>query len=261
MTPAQIERAAHALLRARSQRVRLPRFPADCTPLTSADAEAICEAMARGLEQPIGGWKVGCTDPGMPSKLGLAGPFCGQVPDRLIHANGASLSYAELMRAVIEPEIVFKLGCDLAPRAAAYSRAEVMAAIEALYPSLEIPESRLIDAHPHGALGMVADQGYAGRIVLGPRVQNWRSLALPAQQVSVAINDHVVARGSAARAMGDPIEAVVWLANYRSHRGDGLKAGQVVSTGTLTGIIPVQPGDLVIADYGALGEVKLLIET
>jgi len=159
LAPAQIAEAAHALLRARTQRMRLAALPLDCAPATSEDAEAICEAMADGLERPIGGWKVGCADPGMPVKHGLERPFCGQVPQALIYASGASIAHADLMRAVIEPEIVFRLARGLPPRATPYSHAEVTAALQALYPSLEIPESRLLDDHPNGALGMVADQG------------------------------------------------------------------------------------------------------
>ena len=259
LTPAQIDDAARALLRARIQRARLATLPFGSAPATSDDAEAICDAMAGGFERPIGGWKVGCTDRGIAAKHGLERPFCGQVPQALIYASGASIAHADLMRAVVEPEIVFQLAWDLPPRVTPYSRAEVTATLQALYPSMEIPESRLLDDHPHGALGMVADQGYAGRIVLGPEMRDWQAYELSSQGVVVTINGSIVARGTAARAMGNPIEAVLWLANARRQRGDGLKSGQVISTGTLTGTIAVRPGDVVSADYGALGKVTLHI--
>ncbi|MFN0314513.1 MAG: 2-keto-4-pentenoate hydratase [Burkholderiales bacterium] len=258
LTAAQIDEAAHALLHARAVRVRLAGLPAGCAPAVTEDAEAICEAMADGFERPIGGWKVGCTDPGMPAKLGLERPFCGQVPQVLIYTSGASVVHSDLMRAVVEPEIVFQLGQDLPPRVEPYSRAEILSALLALYPSLEIPESRLLDDHPHGAMGMVADQGYAGRIVLGPEIRDWQNCDLSAQSVAVAINGLIVAQGKTARAMGNPIEAVLWLANARRQH-DGLRAGQVISTGTLTGVIAVRPGDEVTADYGALGKVLLFV--
>lgn len=257
LSSVQLEEAARCLLEARRARRRISALAGHCTPTTTAEAEAICEAMARGLEQPIGGWKVGCTDPGMPAKYGLERPFCGQIPAQLIYQSGVVIVHQDLMRAVIEPEIGFRLARDLPARQSGYSRDEVMDAIGALVPGVEIPESRLLDDHPHGALGMVADLGYAGRFVEGPSNTDWRHLDLPNRPVVVRRNGLEAARGAASRAMGNPVDAVVWLANYRCERGDGLRAGQIISTGTLTGIIPVSPGDEILADYGDLGSVSL----
>jgi 2-keto-4-pentenoate hydratase len=157
----------------------------------------------------------------------------------------------------VEAEIGFRFGRDLPPRAAPYSAAEVADAIDALVPGIEIPESRLTDDHPLGALGMVADQGYAGRFVCGTPVMRWRELDLSGQPVVLSVGGREVARGTGARAMGNPFEAVVWLVNERSRIGDGVLAGQVVSTGSLTGIQWTRPGDLAVADYGALGRVEV----
>jgi 2-keto-4-pentenoate hydratase len=77
--------------------------------------------------------------------------------------------------------------------------------------------------------------------------------------VRLLINGIEVASGNAAKAMGDPLSALTWLTNYRLLRGDGLRAGQIVSTGSLTGIHRVAPGDLVVADYGQLGRVELAV--
>jgi 2-keto-4-pentenoate hydratase len=167
VSPEHIAEAAHLLLEARRQRERLADLPAHCRPVNAHEAETICEAMAAGFERPIGGWKVGCTDPASPAKLGLTRPFCGQIPAHLIYASRATVSHADIMRPVVEAEIAFRLARDLPPRKGHYSRAEVADAVQSLHPGIEIPESRLEDDHRLGALGMVADQGYAGRYVAG----------------------------------------------------------------------------------------------
>lgn len=259
MSPEHLAEAARLLIDARTRRARLADLPEACRPRTTDDAEAICEAFAAGSEQPVGGWKVGCVDPGTPAKLGLERPFCGQIPASLIYPSGASVPHADLMRPVVEAEIAFRLGCDLPPREKPYNRFEVDEGIAALVPGIEIPESRLVDDHPLGALGMVADQGYAGRFVAGDAFAHWRLIEVPDIDVVLWIGGREVARGKASRAMGNPLDAVTWLANYRSRRGDGLKAGQIVSTGSLTGIHRVAPGDEVVADYGPLGAVVLAI--
>lgn len=256
MTPAELDAAGALLFEARAARRRLERLPAALAPRTTEDAEAICEAFARRLE-PLGGWKIGATDPAVPIKLGLERPFAGPIPAHLVIASGASVPWADLLRPVVEAEIGVRLGRDLPPRARPYTREEVADAIDALIPGIEIPESRLSDDHPHGALGMVADLGYAGRFVEGPAFLEWRDLPPGPLAARLRINGKDIAQGTTAKAFGHPADGVTWLANHRQRFGDSLKSGQVISTGSLTGIHWTRPGDRVVADYGALGRVEL----
>lgn len=257
MTPEAIAEAASVFLEAQRLRRRLPGLPAHLVPSTTDDAEAICDAFGAGLPQPIGGWKVGAVDPSVPIKLGLERPFLGPIPESLIYQSGARVPWSDLMRPVVEPEIGLRLARDLPPRDRPYSRAEVADAIATLHPGIEIPESRLTDDHKLGALGMVADLDYAGRYVVGPAIADWRRLDLPAISARLLVSGREVARGVAAKAFGNPLDGVVWLANALPRRGTYLKAGEIVSTGSLTGIQRTKAGDTVVADYGPLGEVRL----
>lgn len=263
MTPAdslaesEVAQSAALLLRARAHRVRLPDWPTALRPYHQHDAERICEAMAQGLERPITGWKVGALDPAIAVKRGLERPFCGQVPQTFILPSGADVPWHDLLRPVVEAEIVVRLACDLPARDRPYTMEEVAAAVDAVIPAIEIPESRLVDGHPLGALGMVADQGFAGRLVLGTPVTSWRDLDLAGCRVSLRIGSGAAVQGSGERAMGHPLRAVHWLANYRRELGDGLRRAQVVSTGSLTGVQPTAAGDRVIARFDELGEVAL----
>jgi 2-keto-4-pentenoate hydratase len=260
MTCEEIEAAARLLFEAREARRRLSRLPEAISPRTTDDAEAICEAFTKLLEQPFGGWKVGATDLIVPIKLGLERPFCGPIPARYVYDSGARVEWGDLLRPVVEAEIGMRLGRNLPPRAQAYTREEVADAIDTLHPGIEIPESRLTDDHPHGALGMVADLGYAGRYVAGAGIRDWRAIAKESFAARLLINGREVARGSAAKAFGHPLDGVVWLANHRSKRfGEGLRAGDIVSTGSLTGIHWTKAGDLVVADYGPLGTVTVTL--
>ncbi|MEC7575002.1 MAG: hypothetical protein VX973_08955, partial [Pseudomonadota bacterium] len=60
-----------------------------------------------------------------------------------------------------------------------------------------------------------------------------------------------------ARALGHPINVLQWLANKQSQTGRGLVKGEIVSTGTCTGVLSVAPGDHVIANFGQLGCVEI----
>lgn len=261
MKPEAIELAARMLFEARAARQRLPRMPDELTPRTTDDAEAICEAFAHRLEQPFGGWKIGATDPAVPVKLGLERPFCGPIPAHHVYASGAVVPWHDLLRPVVEAEIGMRLGRDLPPRERPYTREEVADAIATLHPGIEIPESRLADDHSHGALGMVADLGYAGRFAVGPGLDGWRTIAPERLEARLLINGREVGRGSAVKAFGHPLDGVLWLVNHRIERfGSGLRAGDIVSTGSLTGIHWTRPGDVVVADFGGLGSVSITLE-
>lgn len=257
LTEEQVQRGAQRLLDARAQGIRLAGWPAELAPANQSDAEAICEAMARGFEQPMGGWKVGAMDTALAVKRGLERPFCGQIPRGMIYPNGASVPWDELLRPVVEAEIVFLLGRDIPPRSAPYTAEEIMDAVEAVLPGIEIPESRLVDGHPLGALGMVADQGFAGRLVCGAPLHAWRALELASLKAELWIDDVSVAHGTGAKAMGNPIEALLWLANYRGWCSGGLRRGEVVSTGSLTGVQATAKGQHVTAVFEGLGTVAM----
>ena len=80
---------------------------------------------------------------------------------------------------------------------------------------------------------------------------------LRAHRVAMTINGNAKGQGDGARALGDPLNVMVWLANRQSKRGRGLTQGMCVSTGTCTGLDPIGPGDHVAADFGSLGSVVI----
>ena len=80
---------------------------------------------------------------------------------------------------------------------------------------------------------------------------------LSGHECSLVINGEERARGDGARALGDPLNVLVWLANHLARRGITLEAGEVVTTGTCTGLEHVYAGDVIVGDFGALGRVEV----
>ncbi|MSO77353.1 MAG: hypothetical protein EXQ87_10675 [Alphaproteobacteria bacterium] len=259
MTSPGLVDAATCLIRAAEEGRRVRDFPAGCRPSDMAMAEAIADLVTARRGGVFGGWKLGGTNPTARKKAGIERPFRGRVRATMVYESPAEVPWPDLLRAVVEPEIAFRLGRDLPARGSDYGVDDVAPVIEAVLPAIEIPESRLSDDHVTGGLGMVADQGFAGRLVLGPACLDWRRIDLAALRATLAVNGRVVAEGTGDAAMGTPLAALAWLANERIAHGDSLRAGQVISTGSLTGIQPVAPGDKVLADFGPLGEVALTL--
>ncbi len=108
-----------------------------------------------------------------------------------------------------------------------------------------------------GSAGVIADNSGHRALVLGHPSDDWRDLDLAGAPVELRVDGELRDAGSGARVLGHPLEALAWLATDRARRGDGLKAGQIVTTGTCTGLVMLSPGDEAVADFGALGSVTL----
>ncbi len=257
MNREQVRRAVSLLAEAWETGLRLNELPEDCRPKTPAEGYRIQDALTAELSIPVGGWKVGATGPAARKMLGARGPFCGRVFAPRIFASGITLAPSMYFARGLEAEIAFVLAADLKPRKRPYSRKEVEAAVDKAHVAIEIVDLRI--AKPSSEVGiasLIADQGANGALVLGPAIRRWRSLDLAAAHARMVVNGKVVGEGDGTAVLGHPLNALVWLANHRRTR-DGLLKGQVVTTGTLTGIYRAQGGDSAVADFGKLGQVSL----
>ncbi len=131
-------------------------------------------------------------------------------------------------------------------------------AVEAVAGAIEVVGTRLAGGLAgKGRFLVTADCGANIALVVGKWTTDWKTLDLPAHRVAVRINGNPAGEGTGARALDDPMNVLVWLANDQSTRGRGLTKGLCVSTGTCTGLDPVKPGDHVVADFGSLGTVEI----
>ena len=236
--------------------------PADVrAPENDAEAYAVQDAIVRLSGLPARGFKVGSTSAEAQKLLGTSEPgSCPVLAPYYFDAPAKILLMPDHMPA-LEGEFAFRLGHDLPPRDAAYSEAEVRDAIDAAAGAIEVVGTRLKGGLAgKGRFLVTADSGANIALVVGAWQNNWRDLDLKTHPVAMHVNGAIKGSGTGARALGDPINVMVWLANQQSRRGRGLKAGDVVSTGTCTGLDPVAPGDQVSADFGSLGSVDISFE-
>lgn len=261
MSPEAARAAAELLLKARGDHRRLDRLPADCTPASVADGDQIQDALAElwGLE--VVGWKVGAASEAAMKMLGCDAPFAGRVFAPYLLTSPAEVAVAALHRLAVEAEFAFRLGRDLPPRADAYDFDAVADAVDTAYPAIELINDYWVDGLALGVAHLIADNGSNGGLVLGAPVADWRERDLAAHRVTLSLDGQTVAEGEGRVVLGHPLNTLVWLANDLSGRGIGLAAGQVVTTGTMTGMTVCQPGQTAVADYGALGTVEVTFAT
>ncbi len=257
ITPAQIEEAVELLIAARGDHRRLDAFPPTCRPETFEDGHAIQEAFAQIWSAPVAGYKIGCTSLETQRLLRSPGPFPGRVFAPVLLQSPAKVAAKAFHRLGIEPEFAFRMGRDLPARPAEYTREEVADAAATLHGAIELIDSRWTDWLKVGIASIVADNGANGGLVLGPAVSDWRKIDLPRAKAVLRFNDALTAEGTGAAVLGNPLDALTWLANHLSARGYGLKAGDVVTTGTVANVHFAEPGMHVTADFGAIGKVEL----
>jgi 2-keto-4-pentenoate hydratase len=151
------------------------------------------------------------------------------------------------------------MGRNLAPRSTPYSVEEVLSAVDTLHPAIELPDSRFADFVKAGEAQLIADNACAHLFVLGaPTTADWRSVDLVEQRPVVTLRGQRFV-GHGRNVLGDPRVALTWLANELRQLGVTLKAGEVVTTGTCHAPLPIQPGDMFAADFGAFGKVSVAL--
>jgi 2-keto-4-pentenoate hydratase len=162
--------------------------------------------------------------------------------------------------AVAEVELAFRMERDLSPRAERYSVREVVDAVASVHAAIEIPDSRYIDFTRVGAPQLIADDACAHYFVCAEATaSDWRSVDLVDLRALGRVEGRPALEGRGANALGDPREALAWLANELSALGIALRRDQTVTTGTLLTPIPIVPGDRVVADFGPLGTASVTI--
>ena len=246
---------AERLYRARLDGGTVPIEPAAIGEDLDA-AYALQQEVLRQIGDPSDSWKVGSTSAEAQAALGTTEPGAARVPKRFRFTSPANVPIFAAHDAKLEAEFAFRLSQDLPPRDAEYKADEVAAAIDGVAPSLEIVGSRLAGGLTgSGRAAVTADGGANIALVTGDFIADWQRFDLPSHQMTVTINGELSASGEGRRALGNPFNVMIWLANRQRQR-DGLRAGEAATTGTCSGLLDLNAGDVVVADYGTLGTVQ-----
>ncbi len=255
MTSLDLPRAAAAFTAARDNACLLEELPADALPASLEDAYRLQAELAR-LSGGYRGWKVGALNAEQQARIGVDRPTAARLLSAFVHAAPARLSHRRFVRPLLECELAFAMAADLPPRALPYGEDEVAAAIAAMHLAIEIADSRL---PPQPSLAMnLADAMASGGFVIGPSIAAWRDLDRGRVEVVLRVNGAEAARGTGAKIIGDPLRAVTVLANNPVPGSPGLRRGDFVTTGSLTGMTPVAPGDAAVAEFGPLGKLEVI---
>lgn len=200
----------------------------------------------------IVGKKIGLTSKAMQSALGVFEPDYGYITDRLMVLEGEDVSLSDVISPKVEAEIAFVLKEDLT--GPGITLAQVLKATAGVMPAFEIIDTRIKDWKIK-IQDTIADCASIGRIVVTGSLIPVENLDLRYLGLVLEKNGEVAATAAGAAVLGHPANAVVWLANKLAHYGIGLKAGEIIMSGSFTAACPVVAGDNLRATFDRLGTV------
>ncbi len=217
------------------------------------------------------GYKIALTTPQMRKFVGYDDSIAGQVLDRWhagsgMHSSPARVKKSAFGHLLFECELAFQMGADLPPGSAAPTRDEVAHCIEAVCPAFELADDRHADYTKFGKdsgatmFTLAADNAWSSGVVLGEWRRNWRDLDLAALTGVATLNGETVGEGAGRDVMGHPLDAMAWIARHLHARGQTLKRGEFVITGSLITSKFPNAGDAVRFVVEGLGSVSLDLE-
>lgn len=200
--------------------------------------------------EKIIGKKIGVTSAAVMNLLGVRQPDFGYMLDGMIYNEGESVPMNTLIQPRAEGEIAFMMKRDL--MGPGITAADVLAATEGVMACFEIVDSRIRDWKIK-IQDTVADNASCGVFVLGDRLVDPRKVDLSTCGMVLEKNGEIVGTGAGAATLGNPVNAMVWLANTLGRLGIPLKAGEIILSGSLAALVPVTAGDNLRVTIGGIG--------
>lgn len=236
---------AESLIEAQRARSTITGFvpPADL-----AGAIAVQEAIMRGLGATPGGWKVASNRDFGPIGAPMYADYVKEGPAPWPMAPGLML----------EIEVAVRLARDLPP--GNYTREEIVGAIDSMSVGIEVVRSRLAVGNAAPFLAFFADSLANEGYVIGKARLPWAEFDLATRRCIALKDGAVIHDAPCTYPFGEPLAPVTGFASVQKGALGGLKAGQIITTGSVCGVLPVTGPGRYTAEIEGVGTVDLVVE-
>ncbi|WJJ14367.1 4-oxalocrotonate decarboxylase (plasmid) [Prescottella equi] len=252
-----VDSLAKQLLRAEAERTALAPLT-DTHPGLDIDLayriqdEALSQRIERG--ENIVGVKLGLTSPAKQRQMGVSAPLTAWLTDAMVLPAGVPVPHDRLIHPRVEPEITFVMGRRLS--GPGVTAATAMAAVDQVYASLEIIDSRYLDFR-FTLPDVIADNASSAYYATGPAGMSPATLDLSLEACLLEVDGRLAATGVGASVQGNPAEALAMAANSLALRGHAIEAGWIVMTGGMTDAVAAPAGSSIAAQFTNLGSVRV----
>jgi len=262
MKKLNLRAAAKLLVDQRSGLNPIKKLPGAMQPRNEVEGYALQRGVGELLSfylGPLAGYKIGCTTPVMQKFLEIPNPCAGEVFRSTVVKNVAVVPRTGFVKVGIECEIAVVLACDLSDPDLVGDAEWLSRAVGGVMASLEIVDDRYEDYRTIGVPTLIADNFFDCGCVLGAPLQKWRNLDLRSLRGTTKINGRLVGEGQGDLIMGDPLNALTWLAKSLLSRGQYIRKGQFVTLGSVVETKWLNAGDVAEVEIERLGSVGLRV--
>lgn len=248
---------AGSFVAARQDARALTGYPGELPPNLEASYRVQDEAIAMWPDE-IAGWKIGRIAPHQVAALGaerLAGPIFKHYVWHAKPGAGVEFPVYENGFAAVEAEYVFRIGKNAPAEKLSWTRDEAIDLIDAMHVGVELAGSPLATINDLGSTVVVSDFGNNHGLILGPEIEHWRAKLEKGLTAETFIEGASVGKGSANAANDGPLDALVFLLEHLAKRGKPLKAGQLASTGAVTGVHDIRVGQHSRVSFNGDGDI------
>lgn len=263
MNPDAIAAAGKALFDAEMSSTQIPLLSQANPGMDLDDAYAVQDAVL-ALRDQAGfkrvGWKIGLTSRAMQEALQITTPDSGVLYDDMVFANGGTIPAGRFIQPRVEAEIAFVLKADLAGDN--LTREDVLAATDYVAPALELLDTRILRKDPvtgaiRKVMDTISDNAANGGIVMGDGRFDAREIDLRWMGCILQRDGVVEETGLGAGVLDDPVTGILWLVERLAQYGQGIKAGDILLSGSFIRPIEAPIGSRFEADFGPFGQVAI----
>jgi 2-keto-4-pentenoate hydratase len=208
---------------------------------------------------PMGGHKIALTSQVVQELCGVNQPAYGRVIAGTIRKSPAAVSLSDYGRLGLEFEVAVEMGQDIPAGKAAYDRDSIADYVAAVMTAFELIDDRDADYSTLDAASILTDRCWCGGVVLGEAVTDWSDLDLANAATELTWNGDVIDHGVAGDSMGHPFEGLAWIANHLISRGQTLRSGDVIITGSALKTQFPKAGDQASYRIEGLGTISVQV--
>jgi 2-keto-4-pentenoate hydratase len=213
------------------------------------DVYATQDLVAATLGADIRAWKTS------PLEDGTA--FVGPIYATNIFASGAQIPASKMHVIGIEGEIAFRMNRDLPDRGHPYNRDDILTSISEMLPLIELVDTRMINGmEQDSTLKMADNQSNYGIVIGDVSKKNWTGVNATMAEVHLTVNDKKLFSGISSSPINDMFELMAGTANSCVKYDRPVRTGDIITTGSCTGIVFIEPRSNVFLDFPEIGQVE-----